>query len=219
MDTTAPVKSSLIGLFRLLTGDTRTFIRQEILLAKTELTEKTAKLARNATLLAIGGVIAYAGLIVLLIGLGWLLAWLFQSAGMQPLLAAFVGLALVGVLVCVIGGFLTLKGLRMLSKARLAPERTIRTLQELKGAQSLRPPTSKGKPGATPSSQEMEARVQATENRIGETLDELGRRLSPQHVNAEVKRRIQANPYRSGFIAMGAGLIGGLFVRKKFSHA
>jgi hypothetical protein len=138
---------------------------------------------------------------------------------MQPLLAAFVGLALVGVLVCVIGGFLTLKGLRMLSKARLAPERTIRTLQELKGAQSLRPPTSKAKPGATPSSQEMEARVQATENRIGETLDELGRRLSPQHVNAEVKRRIQANPYRSGFIAMGAGLIGGLFVRKKFSHA
>jgi hypothetical protein len=61
----------------------------------------------------------------------------------------------------------------------------------------------------------MQTRVEATENRIGQTLDELGRRLSPEHIQAEVTHHIQVNPYRSGFIAMGAGLLTGLFLRIK----
>ena len=220
MDTTAPAKASLLGLFRLLTGDTRTFLRQEIELAKTELSEKISQMARHAAFLAVGGAIAYAGLIVLLIGLGWLLAWAFQDAGLKPVLAAFLGLAVIGVLVSLVGAVLVLKGIKTLKNARLAPERTIRTLQELKGNDSAHYSTEvQNQAGPTPSSAEMQARVEATENRMGETLDELGRRLSPQHINAEVKKRIQANPYRSGFIAMAAGLLGGLFVRRKIRHA
>jgi len=215
MDSAA--QTSFIGLFRLLTGDTRTFIRQEIRLAKTEMAEKVSKLARNAVLLAIGGAIAYAGLIVLLIGLGWLLAWAFQNAGIQPLLAAFIGLAIVGVLISLIGGLLLMKGLKTLSKARLTPDRTLLTLQELKGNQTVQPAEKEA--GPSPSSEEMQAGVEATEERMGETLDELRRRISPQRINAEVKKKIQANPYRSGLIAMGAGLLGGLFVRRKSRHA
>jgi hypothetical protein len=40
MDTTVSEKTSIFRLFRLLTGDIRTFMRQEIQLVKTELTEK-----------------------------------------------------------------------------------------------------------------------------------------------------------------------------------
>jgi len=65
----------------------------------------------------------------------------------------------------------------------------------------------------------MQNRVEATENRMGDTLDELGRRLSPSHINAQVKARISGSPYRSGLIAMSAGLLSGLFLRRRRRHA
>lgn len=202
-------------MFRNLTGDTRTFIRQEIQLAKTELSEKLSHMGRNAVSLAIGGFVAYAGLIVFLIGLGWLLGWAFTLAGLQPALAAFVGLAIIGLVVAGIGAIMLLKGAKTLSKESLAPQRTLQTLQELKSGQAAPSPASTEKP----SSAEMQARVEATENRMGDTLDELGYRLSPQHINQQVKHRIQENPYRAGLIAIVAGLISGLLVRRKFHHA
>jgi hypothetical protein len=219
MDTAAPDKTSMLGLFRLLTADTRTFIRQEIQLVKTELSEKASHFGRNGAILAAGGAIAYAGLIVFLIGLSWLLAWLFEIAGLQPVLSGFLGLVIIGGLVIATGCMLLLKGLKTLKKEGLAPERTIRTLQELKGNGPAQPTVAKTEALPAPSSAEMQVRVEATEDRMVDTIDELGRRLSPQHINAEIKQRIQANPYRSGLIAMGAGLISGLFLRGKLRRA
>ncbi len=222
MEMIAPAKTSLVGLFRNLTGETRTFIQQEIRLAKTELSEKISRLGRNAVTLAIGGFIAYAGLIVFLIGVGWLLAWAFETAGLPPGLASFVGLAVIGLLVTIAGCGLLLKGIKTLSREPLTPQRTMHTLQELKGSSKPPAPRQSAENSAAPanaSSAEMEARVQETETRLGQTLDELGRRLSPQYISAQTKRRIQANPYRSGLIAMGAGLISGLLLRRRFRHA
>ncbi len=219
MDTAAPSRFSLFGLIRALTGDTRTFIRQEIELAKTEISEKLATLGRNAAALAIGGFVAYAGLIVFLIGLGWLLAWAFQLAGLQPLFAAFVGLGAMGLVVIAVGCVLLLKGLKTLSSQSLAPQRTIYTLQELKGSAPAQGPTQESQPASKPSSAEMQSRVEATENRMGETIDELGRRLSPQYMKAKVQDSIEANPYRSGLIALGAGVLSGLFLRSRFRRA
>ncbi len=213
-------RTSLVGLFRALTGDTRTFIRQEIQLAKTEISEKISRLGKNAAALAVGGFVAYAGLILFLMGLGWLLAYAFEAAGLQPALAGFVGLAAIGLVTIAIGSFFLLKGLKSISRESLTPERTVHTLQELRGAETTNPRT------ATPpetqekaSSQEIQQRVEDTENRMGETLEELGRRLSPQHINTQVKARISANPYRSGLIAMVAGIFSGLLLRRKFRHA
>ncbi len=210
-------RTSFLGLFRLLTGDTKTFIKQEIDLAKTEISEKLSKLGRNAAALAVGGFVAYAGLIVFLIGLGWLLAWAFQLAGLQPVFAAFLGLAVIGLVIIAVGCVLLLKGLKTLSQESLAPQRTIYTLQELKGQPV--PSAASGKPESKPSSAEMQERVEATENRMGETLDELGRRLSPQHINAQVKEQIRSNPYGAGLVAMIAGIVSGLFLRRKLRHA
>lgn len=211
-------RTSVFRLMRLLTGDTRTLVRQEVQLAKTEISEKISRLGRNAAALAVGGFVAYAGLIVFLIGLGWLVGWALQKAGLDPVLANFIGLAGIGLVVIVVGCVLLFKGIKTISQESLAPQRTLHTLQELKGhPQGVTNGSTESK--GHPSSEELQARVEATENRMGETLDELGYRLSPQHINSEVKQRIQANPYRAGMIAMGAGLLSGLVLRRKFRHA
>lgn len=217
MEIASPVKASVLGLIRSLTGDTKTFIRQEIQLAKTELSEKISKLGKNAVSLAIGGFVAYAGIIVFLLGLGCLVAWLLEKAELAPLLASFIGLGGVGLLVVVIGCVLLFKGIHAMRAESLAPQRTIETLQELKGGTEKYQATEEVED--KPTSEEMQARVEDTENRMGDTLDELGRRLSPSHINAQVKEKIRAKPYQSGAIAMAAGVLSGWIIRRKLRHA
>src|SRR5262249_18499753 len=148
-------KTSMLKLFRLLAGDTRTFIRQEIQLIKTEVSEKVSHIGRNAVLLAAGGFIAHAGVIVFLIGLSWLVAWLFEKAGLQPVLAGFIGLAIIGGLVIATGCILLFKGPKTLKEERLVPERTIHTLKQLKGDEPAQPAEAKTKPMHKASSAEM----------------------------------------------------------------
>ena len=54
---------------------------------------------------------------------------------------------------------------------------------------------------------------------MSETLDELGYRLSPQHINQQIKQRIAARPYRSGLIAAFMGLFSGLLLKRRFRRA
>jgi ElaB/YqjD/DUF883 family membrane-anchored ribosome-binding protein len=218
METATTARSSFFGLFKALTGDTKALIRQEIQLAKTELSEKISTMEKNAVALAIGGFVAYAGFIVLLIGLGWLLAWAFHLGGLQPIFAGFLGLAVIGLLVVVTGCVLLLKGLKTLRRTSIAPERTIHTIQELRTGTAIESP-SQTEPSQKVSSEQMQARVEATEQRVGDTLDELGRRLSPSHINAQVKHRIRENPMQTGLVAAGAGLLSGLILRRKFRHS
>jgi hypothetical protein len=215
MQATAIEKNSIVGLFRLLIGDVRTFIRQEVRLVKTEFSEKFSRLTRFGVIIAAGGLVAYAGLIVFLIGLSWLIAWLLELAGLQPVLAGFVGLAIIGLLVIATGSVLLFKGLKTLSRERLSPERTLHTLQELRGTNGLKTSETVAKPKSGPSSAEMQIRVEATGTRMGETLDELGYRLSPRHLNAEVKQQIRSSPYHYGALAMGAGVMSGLLLRNR----
>jgi hypothetical protein len=218
METAVAGKTSLFRLIRRLTGDSRTFLRQEIQLAKAELLENLSKMGRNAIRLAVGGLTAYAGLMVFLIGLGWLGAWLFEKAGVAPLLAAFLGLGVVGILASAVGGWFLMQGLRSLSRNSLAPQKTLHTLQELKGS-SGEAGYQTEETGARASSDEMQLRVEATENRMGATLEELGYRLSPSRLNAVMKDRIQANPYRAGMIAMGAGILSGMMLVRRGRRA
>jgi len=138
---------------------------------------------------------------------------LFELAGVQPVLAGFLGLVIIGLLVITTGTVLLFKGLKTLSRERLSPERTLHTLHGLKGGNATNLTDSGPKPSTT--SAEIQRRVEATENRMGETLDELGYRLSPSHINAEVKQHIRKSPYRSGAIAMGAGVVSGLLLRAR----
>ena len=114
--TPRPAKTSLRSLVQALTGEVKVFFRQEIDLAKAEASEKIAWIGRNAIRVAVGGFVAYAGLIVFLIGLGWLIAWALRQAGLPPGLAGFVGLAIIGLLFVLTGaGFVLSSSLEYLS--------------------------------------------------------------------------------------------------------
>lgn len=113
---------SLGELFSALASDTGTLVRQEVELAKTEMTQKATRVGKDIGFLLAGGAVAYAGFLAILaaiaIGLGQL--------GVPWWLAAL----LVGVVVAGIGGFLVMRGLSALRQETPVPERTIETLKE-----------------------------------------------------------------------------------------
>jgi hypothetical protein len=113
---------SLGELFSDLTRDMTTLVRQEVALAKAEVSQKTAHVGKDIGFLAAGGAVAYAGFLALvaalIIGLG------------QAGLTWWASALLVGVLVAGIGGFLVWRGLDNLKHETLVPEQTLETLKE-----------------------------------------------------------------------------------------
>lgn len=121
--TTAPREDRSLGeLFSDLSQQVSTLVRKELELARHELMTTATKLGRAAALIAAGGLLAYAGLIVVLIGLGFLLA----TFGLPGWLA----LVLVGALVIAIGAFLMWHFMNEMRKTSIVPERTVETIQE-----------------------------------------------------------------------------------------
>jgi hypothetical protein len=113
---------SLGDLFAELARETATLIRQEVQLAKTELTESANEAGRGVAFLLLGGAVAYAGFLALLTAL-ILGLW---DAGMEGWQAAL----LVGLVVAIVGGFLVMRARDTLKASSLAPRRTIASLKE-----------------------------------------------------------------------------------------
>lgn len=105
-----------------LSQQTATLVKKEIELARHEITRSATNLGRDAALAAAGGAVAYAGFILLLIGVAWLLA----TIGLPEWLA-FV---LVGVISIAIGAFLVMRYMQQMSKVSVVPERTVETIKE-----------------------------------------------------------------------------------------
>jgi hypothetical protein len=112
---------SLGELFSELTRQTSTLIRQEVALARTEMSDKVSKAGRDVGALAVGGAVAYAGFLAIvgaaIILLAELIPWW---------LAALV----IGLLVALAGYLLIQRGLTSLKQEGLKPERTIETLRD-----------------------------------------------------------------------------------------
>jgi hypothetical protein len=113
---------SLGELFADLARDMGILIRQEVGLATAELTHKATRAGRELATVAVGGLVAYAGLLAILAAIIIGLA----AAGLPWWLAALA----VGVVVAVIGGALVQRGLAALKHADLAPRQTLQTLKE-----------------------------------------------------------------------------------------
>ena len=113
---------SLGELFGDLAKETSDLVRQEVELAKTELSQKASNVTKDAGFLAIGAAVAYAGVLALgaalIIGLG--------QIGLPWWLAAL----LVGLVIAGIGYFLVQKGLKALKGQDLMPGKTIQTIKE-----------------------------------------------------------------------------------------
>lgn len=112
---------SLGDLFAALSRETTTLVRQEITLAKTEMTQKATRVGKDVGFLLVGGAVIYAGVLALLgaiiIALGQLgLQWWFAAA-------------IVGIVVAFVGYMLIRRGLESLRHEDLAPRHTIDTLK------------------------------------------------------------------------------------------
>jgi len=113
---------SLGELFSELSRETAALVRQEVALAKTELSEKVSRLGRSAGLIGVGGVLGHAGVLTLIAAIVIILA----NAGL-PLWASAL---LVAVVLLVVSYVLTQQGLTGLKREPLKPAETIDTLKE-----------------------------------------------------------------------------------------
>ena len=123
-------ESSIVYLLKKLRDDTSTLVRDEISLAKTEISEKIASTSRNVGYLAVGALVAYAALLLFLQGIGLLLRDLFISGGMNQASASLLGFLIVGGVIGIIGALLIVKALNTLKKEPLTPTKTAETLRE-----------------------------------------------------------------------------------------
>jgi hypothetical protein len=112
---------SLGELFSELTRETETLVRQEVQLAKVEMTQKATEVGKDIGYLVAGSAILYAGFLTFLAFAVYLLA-----NAVTLWLAALI----VAVVVLAIGGFLVKSGLDNLKKTNMVPTNTIETLQE-----------------------------------------------------------------------------------------
>lgn len=105
-------------------------LRQEVLLAQTEMRDKARVVARNSIYLAIGGAVAYAGLIFIILSFCALAAWGLYAAGLSGEMSLWLGTLIVGLAVTVIGYVLIQKGISTLKRQTFVPEKTVTSLQE-----------------------------------------------------------------------------------------
>jgi hypothetical protein len=113
---------SVGDLFGDLTRSLITLIRQELDLARTEMTARASRLSRGAAMVGVGGALLYAAVFgamaVVVLGL--------VELGIDAWLAALVVTIIVGA----VGGLLVASGQDALKKADLVPRRTIETVRE-----------------------------------------------------------------------------------------
>ena len=113
---------SLGELLAELSRETGVLIRKEVELATTEMTAKARRASADAGMMAAGGALVHAGLLVLLAALVIVLT--------QVGLAAWLSALIVGLLTMGIGYLLANRGMASMRNSSLAPTQTIETLKE-----------------------------------------------------------------------------------------
>jgi hypothetical protein len=202
-----------------LKDETQALIKEEVALAKTEMSEKMSSYARNAVSIGIYAFVAYAGVIVLLLGIGSLLGHWFSSMGLAPHLAFAAGWGAVGLLIAAFGGIMVMTAVKTLSASSLAPEKTIETIHELKGDYAQYLPAKEREKVVTAekehkrSSQEIKTSVETTQKMMGDTMEELRNRMTPRYMGKSLVAGVKHYPGRTAIVSAVTGLAGFLLVR------
>ena len=113
---------SLGELFSELTRDMGTLVRQEVELARIEMTQKASKAGKDVASMAVGGAVAYAGFLAIL-------AAIIIALGALGL-PMWVSALIVGLVVAGIGYALIKRGQEALKRQDIAPKQTVETLKE-----------------------------------------------------------------------------------------
>jgi len=113
---------SLGDLFAELSRETSALVRKEVELATTEMSAKARAAGMQAGLVAAGGALVHAGLLVLLAGIVLVLA----EAGIP----AWVSALIVAIAVMAVGYLLANKGMKAFRQTSFKPAQTMETLKE-----------------------------------------------------------------------------------------
>jgi len=114
---------SIGELFGQLSQDMTLLFRQELQLARTEMSEKISQVTSNLVSVVAGGFVAYVGALALVAAL---ILGLHEAADIAPWVSALI----VGGIFAIAGYFMLNRGLKELKRVDLAPRRTVETLKD-----------------------------------------------------------------------------------------
>jgi hypothetical protein len=114
---------SIGELFGQLSQDMTLLVRQEIQLARTEMSDKLSRFTTNLVSVLSGGFVAYLG------GLALVAALILAIRDFANISLAWSAL-IVGAVLAIVGYVMLQKGVKELKRVDLAPRRTVETLKD-----------------------------------------------------------------------------------------
>jgi hypothetical protein len=114
---------SIGELFGQLTQDMTLLVRQEVQLARTEMTEKLSRLTTNLISVGAGGFVAYLG------GLALMAALILALRDLANISLAWSAL-IVGGILAIVGYVMLQRGLKELKRVELAPRRSVENIKD-----------------------------------------------------------------------------------------
>ena len=123
-------ENTLPELVRELRDEVSTLMRQEVALAKAELRENGKLMVKNTIFIAIGAVLAFAGLLFLLLALMEALGIALVKAGAQVEVALWLAPLIIAFVVAIIGWALIVKGRTAISRHELTPRKSLEALRD-----------------------------------------------------------------------------------------
>src|SRR5829696_7974555 len=114
---------SIGELFGQLTQDMTLLVRQEVQLARTEMTEKISKVTTNLVSVGAGGFVAYLG------GLALMADLILAIRDLANISLAWSAL-IVGGILAIVGYVMLQRGMKELKGAELAPRRTVENIKD-----------------------------------------------------------------------------------------
>ena len=104
-----------------LSRETVTLVRQEVQLAKEEMSQKASRVGKNVGFLVVGGVVVYTGVLAIIAAV---------IIALGHAVSLWLSALIVGLVIAAIGLFLVVKGANTLRQEDPAPQETIETLKE-----------------------------------------------------------------------------------------
>ncbi|CAN5440545.1 phage holin family protein [soil metagenome] len=120
---------SIADLIKDLRDEALLLVRQEVALAKTEMSEKVARILRNTGYALAGAFVAFLGLVFILQAVTVLVGIGLKKAGLNDEQCLWLAPLIVGAVVAILGAIFVTKGIATVKKEPLVPEQTIDSLK------------------------------------------------------------------------------------------
>ena len=227
--TAAATSDSLQGqrFFSVLSNlrqDLTDMLKREMDLLKAEMSEKVSCMGKQGMFIGIGAVVALLGVMLLLMGICGLIAFGLMKAGLSPMLAAAIAFLAFGAILGGVGYGVLNKGIKTLSKTKMAPEVTVRTVKEI-----TKPEANPIMAHASPISDEesekarrvktARAAVERKIERVQSEAAEIRARLNPKYMWAATCTAAKRRPKISAGIGASVLALGYWIVRRRRLHA